>query len=54
MGKRGEDVFARRIESADLGQFGEPPSGAITDQHSDDVDGLGDERARYGLSLIHI
>ena len=48
MGKRDEDVFARSIESADLGQFGEPPSGAITDQHSDDVDGLGDERARYG------
>src|SRR3546814_4972603 len=31
-----------------MGQFGEAAAMAVTDQHGDDVDGFGDERARHG------
>lgn len=43
-----EDVFARGIESAHLGEFGKAPPGAVAHKHGDDIDGFGDQRARHG------
>src|SRR3990167_7641309 len=49
----GEDVVvAALIEPANLGELGQAPSGAVTDQHGDDVDGLGDECARHGDNAL--
>ena len=36
------------IEPCDEGEFGEPARGAAAGEHGDDVDGLGDQRARHG------
>lgn len=40
-------VVTARIEAGDLREFGEATSGAIADQHSDDIDCLGDQGARH-------
>ena len=40
-------VAGDRIEPIDTGQFGQAPPGAVTHQHGNEVDGLGDQRARH-------
>ena len=42
----GEDVVAGGAETPDHGEFGEPSGGAAAGENGDDVNGLGDERAR--------
>jgi hypothetical protein len=44
----GDAVVAVRAEPFDAGEFGEPARGAAAGEDGDEVDGLGDQRARDG------
>src|SRR3546814_16850019 len=47
-GQKGQAIVAARgIEPIDARKFGEPPAGAVADEHGDEIDRLGDERARH-------
>jgi hypothetical protein len=46
--KGGDAVVAVRAEPFDAGEFGEPARGAAAGEDGDEVDGLGDQRARDG------
>jgi hypothetical protein len=46
--ERAKDVIAGDVECFDGDELDETPLPAPTGEHSNDVDGLGDERARHG------
>ena len=50
VGASGDDavVAGRGIEPGDAGELGEPALGAAAGEHGDEIDGLGDQRARDG------